>query len=244
MAAWCGPISDTASPWASWAQLPFSARSRNQRIPRQSEHKSNPDIRKSAPPRQILLSRSRQTREFAEAFHFAAGGQSAVLLHHGAHLQVLLEDGVNVLDRCAATLGDALPPLAVNNVVVAALFVGHRIDDGLYLLQLFLIHLCIFGKFGERAHFREHVHNLLERAHLAYLLQLIAEIFEREFFPAQLAFEFGGGFPIHGLLGAFDQRHDVAHAEDARDDALRIKTFEGIVFFAKAHEFYGRAGNL
>src|SRR6266851_5142015 len=141
MAASCGPISDTASPWASWAQLPFSARSRNQRIPRQSEHNSNPDIRKSAPPRQILLSRSRQTREFAEAFHFAAGGHSAVLLHHGAHLQVLLEDGVNVLDRCAATLGDALPPLAVNNVVVAALFVGHRIDDGLHLLQLFLIHL-------------------------------------------------------------------------------------------------------
>src|SRR5207245_8887455 len=135
MAASGGPISDTASPWASWAQLPFSVRSRDQRIPRHSEHKSNPDIRKSVPPRQILLSRSRQTREFAEAFHFAAGGHSAVLLHHGAHLQVLLEDRVNVLDRCAAALGDALAPFAINNVVVAALFILHGIDNGINLLH-------------------------------------------------------------------------------------------------------------
>src|SRR6266436_2262827 len=152
MAASCGPTSDTASPWASWALSP----------------------------------------------------SFVLLLHHGAHLQVLLEDRVNVLNRCAAAFGDALTALAVNNVMVAALFVGHRIDDGLHLLAFFLIHLRIFGKFGERAHFREHVHNLLERAHLAYLLQLIAKIFKREFFLAQFAFEFGGGFLVHGLLGAFD----------------------------------------
>src|SRR6266700_8143373 len=189
MAASCGPISDTALPWVSWAQLPFSVRSRDQRIPRQIEHKSNLDIRKSVPSRQILLSRPRQTREFAEAFHFAAGGHSAVLLHHGAHLQVLLEDRVNVLNCCAAALGDALTALAVNNVMVAALFVGHRIDDGLHLLEFFLIHLRNFGKFGVLAYFLAHVHNLLERAHLAYLLQLIAKIFKREFFLAQFAFD-------------------------------------------------------
>src|SRR5216683_6561511 len=167
MAASCGPTSDTASPWASWAQLPFSARSRDQRIPRQSEHKSNPDIRKSVPRRRILLSRSRQTREFAEAFHFAAGGHGAVLLHHGAHLQVLLEDGINVLNRCAAALGDALPALAVNNVMVAALLVGHGIDDGFDARELALVDFRILGKILERTHLGEHVDDFFEWAHLA-----------------------------------------------------------------------------
>src|SRR2546426_5655378 len=40
------------------------------------------------------------------------------------------------------------------------------------------------------------------------LFRSIAEIFKREFFLAQSAFEFGGGFLVHGLLGAFDQRHE------------------------------------
>jgi len=43
-----------------------------------------------------------------------------------------------------------------------------------------------------------------ERAHLANLLKLIAKIFKREFFLAQLAFEVGGGFLINRLLDAFD----------------------------------------
>src|SRR5216684_3743320 len=244
MAASCGPTSDTASPWASWAQLPFSARSRDQRIPRQSEHKSNPDIRKSVPRRRILLSRSRQTREFAEAFHFAAGGHGAVLLHHGAHLQVLLEDGVDVLDGGATALGDALAAFAVNDVVVAALLVCPGVDDGFDARELAFVDFRVFGKILERTHLREHIHDFFERSHLANLLELIAEVLESEFFLAELALQFGGGFFIDSLFHAFDERHEVAHAENAGDDALGIKTFEGVVFFAEADEFYRRAGDF
>src|SRR5260370_31148071 len=64
------------------------------------------------------------SREFAEALHPGTGGHCAVLLHHRAHLQVLLEDLIYVLHRGTAALRDALAPLAVNHVVVAAFFVG------------------------------------------------------------------------------------------------------------------------
>src|SRR5260370_23923686 len=70
----------------------------------------------------------RQTAEFAEAFHFCTGGHGAVLLHHGAHLQVLLDDRVDVLHGRAAALGDALAAFAVNYVLVAAPLVCHRAD--------------------------------------------------------------------------------------------------------------------
>src|SRR4030095_3521374 len=46
------------------------------------------------------------------------------------------------------------------------------------------------------------------------------------------------------LLGAFDERKDVAHAENARNDSLRVKAFESVVFFPQADEFYGRAADF
>src|SRR5437016_6785530 len=90
---------------------------------------------------------SRKAGELAEAFHFVAGGHGAVLLHHGAHLQVLLEDDVDVLHRRAAAFGDALASLAVNNVVVAAFLVGHGVDDGFDAGELASSTLASLGRF-------------------------------------------------------------------------------------------------
>src|SRR5205814_5706540 len=52
------------------------------------------------------------------------------------------------------------------------------------------------------------------------------------------------GFFVDRLFGAFDERHDVAHAKNARDDSLRIKTFEGVVFFAEPDKLYRRAADF
>src|SRR5580765_4124972 len=187
---------------------------------------------------------SGEASEFAEAFHFCASGHGAVLLHHGAHLHVLLNDGVDVLHRGAAAGGDALAALAVDQIVIAAFGIGHGVDYGFNLLKATFVNLGVLGNILQRADFGEHVHELFERAHFADLAKLIAKIFQREFFFAELAFELERGFLVNGLLGAFDERHDVAHTENARDDALGIETFEGVVFFAKADELYGGAGNF
>ena len=65
----------------------------------------------------------------------------------------------------------------------------------------------ILGKIGERADLREHAQDLLERAHLADLLQLIAEIFEREISLRRACARVRAAFCVDGLLGALDQRH-------------------------------------
>ena len=53
---------------------------------------------------------------------------------------------------------------------------GHRIDDGFGGFQLLFVDLRVLRNFRERADLRQHAHQLLDRAHLANLLQLIAEI--------------------------------------------------------------------
>src|SRR2546425_9393257 len=62
---------------------------------------------------------------------------------------------------------------------------GHRVDDGLDALESALVHLRILGEVSERPEFREHADDLLERAHLAQLAQLIAKVFERELVPSR-----------------------------------------------------------
>src|SRR5260370_18099858 len=82
---------------------------------------------------------------------------------------------------------------------------------------------------------------MIERSQLAHLLQLVAKISKSEITVAKLAFELGSLFLIDGLLGAFDQREHVAHAQHARDDALRVERLERLVFFAYAHKLHRRA---
>ncbi len=42
----------------------------------------------------------------------------------------------------------------------------------------------------------------------------------------------------------FDERHHVAHAEDAADDAVGVEGLEGVGLFAHADELDGLAGDL
>src|SRR5262249_45915345 len=195
-------------------------------------------------PRLAESNNSGKTGEFAEAFHFGAGGQGTVLLHHLAHLHVLLQNHVDVLHRCAAALCDALAAFAVNEVVIITLLIGHGVDDRFDLFQLAFVHLGVFGNVLQRAHLGEHVHDLLERAHFANLSQLITEIFERKFGFAELALELHCGFFVNGLFGALDERKNVAHPENAGNDALGIEAFERIVFFAEADELDRRAADF
>src|SRR5262249_49357929 len=114
-------------------------------------------------------SKSGQASEFAEALHFGAGSHSAILLHHLAHLHILLQDLIDVLDGSAAAFRYSFAALAVDDVVIEPLLIGHGVDDGLYLFQLAFVYLGVFRKILQRAHFGEHVHDLFERAHFANL---------------------------------------------------------------------------
>ena len=49
---------------------------------------------------------------------------------------------------------------------------------------------------------------------------------------------------VEGGLGLFDERHHVAHAEDAADDAVGMEGLEGVGLFADADELDGLAGDV
>src|SRR5271169_532765 len=167
---------------------------------------------------------SGQSRELSQSLQLRPRGHRAVLLHHRAHLQILLQNLIHILHGRPAALRNPLPPLPVNNIVVLPLLIRHRIDDSLDLLQLPLIHLRVFRQILQRPHLRQHVHKLLQRPHLANLFQLVAKIFQRESFFAQLPLEVRSCLPVNRLLRPLDERHDVAHPEHARNNPLWIKS--------------------
>ncbi len=69
--------------------------------------------------------------------HFASAGAHG--LEHFAHLLVLAEEVVDLLDGGAGAEGDALAAAAVDDGRVAALLGGHRVDDGFNAAELLLV---------------------------------------------------------------------------------------------------------
>ncbi len=53
-----------------------------------------------------------------------------------------------------------------------------------------------------------------------------------------------GFLAVEGGLGPLDERHHVAHAEDAADDAVGMEGLEGVGLFAYADELDGLAGDV
>src|SRR5207244_13593762 len=90
----------------------------------------------------------------------------------------------------------------------------------------------------------EHAEDLIERAHLAELLQLIAEVFEREGVLAKLLGQRLGLGLIDRRLRLLDQREHVAHSEDARGQAVGMERLERVRLLADAHEGDGAARDV
>src|SRR6476469_1053157 len=55
---------------------------------------------------------------------------------------------------------------------------------------------------------------------------------------------FLGFFLVNILFRLFDQRENVAHAQNAGDDAVRMERFQRVVLFAHTDEVDGLAGDL
>ena len=176
--------------------------------------------------------------------HFASAAAHG--LEHLAHLLVLAEEVVDLLDGGAAAEGDALAAAAVDDRGVAALLDGHRVDDGFYAGELLLVDraggLLHLGEGADRG---EHLHDRLHAAELLDLAELLAEVFEGEAVAGEgLLGEVGGLGLVEFFVGALEQGGDVAHAQDAGDDAVGVEGFEGVGLFAGAEELDGLAGDL
>src|SRR5579872_5870905 len=102
-----------------------------------------------------------------------------------------------------------------------------------------LLHSCKWSDAGQ------HAHDVLDGAHFLDLLQLIAKVLQRKAIAAQcprrhlLRF-----FLVHILFGALNERKNVAHPKDARNDTVRMERFKSIVFLADADKLYWLASDL
>ena len=130
--------------------------------------------------------------------------------------------------------------------MVQAFVLGHRIDDRLHPIKLLFVHfvgVLLYPR--ERADAGQHSHQALDRAHFLHLPQLVAEVFQRK----AVAGKSPAGHLLRLLLvdilfRLFDQRENVAHAQNAGDDAIRMKGLNRIVLFTHSQEFDGPAGDL
>src|SRR6266446_3297895 len=175
-------------------------------------------------------------RELLE--HLAAA--AAELLHHLPRLHVLLEQAIDVLDRGAAALGDALAAAAVDHRRLAPLQRGHGIDDGHVPAHLRLAGLRVHALDLQA---RDHAHDLIERSHLAHLPELVLVVVQRELRLAELADHLLGLLAVDVLLGLLDQPEHVAHPEDAAHHARGLEQLELVHALAHACELDRAAGH-
>ena len=155
----------------------------------------------------------------------------------------MLEQPVHILHLGARAGGDPPPPRPVDQVRLAPLLVGHRIDDGDLPSHLRIAHRCRHGATGELGW--ELIHQRIEPPHALQLLELALEVVEVETPPADhLTRQPLGLGRINLALHLLDERHDIAHAEDAPGHALRVEGLQGVEFLADADEDNGLAGYL
>ena len=78
---------------------------------------------------------------------------------------------------------------------------------------------------------------------LRICLELLEEVLERELVAAQLALELLGLVLVELALGLLDERHDVAHAEDALGHAVGVEALELVELLARRGEEDRLAGD-
>src|SRR5690349_15884087 len=129
---------------------------------------------------------------------------------------------------------------------MGALVCSHRVNDCFDTVDLLLVNFIrMLLQSREWTDAGQHAHQALQRSHLADLPQLIAKILERESISGQSASgDFVGLLLVDRLLGALDQRQNVAHAENARHNAVRVERLERVVLLTYADELDGRSRDL
>ena len=175
--------------------------------------------------------------EFAHALHLFCRAGTGELLHHLIHHIKLLEQLVDVLDLDARAERDAALAAGVEHRGVLALIRCHGLDDGRGAAHRLFIDLRALERSG--VHAGHHGRDLVERAHVFELRELVVEIGEGEFIALELLLELGGLLRVKRGLCLFDEREHVAHAEDARGHAAGVEGLDLVELFARADELDG-----
>ena len=101
----------------------------------------------------------------------------------------------------------------------------------------------LFRRLGHAAHAGQHPHDRLHAAHFQHLFQLHPQVVHVEQTLLEAPRHAFGLLGLKRLAGLFNQRHDVAHAQDPARNAVGLKGFQRIHLFAHADKADGFAGD-
>src|SRR5713101_3642327 len=186
----------------------------------------------------------RRERTISESRHVAREPAELALphpTHHLLHRLELLQERIDILRGHAAPRRDAGTPRAIDDRRVPPFLGRHRADDRLHPIDLVVVDLRVANLLGYTGKHREDV---LERPHLAYLTHLVEEVVEGQLTLAQLCLGLGHLFLVEGRLRLLDERHHVAHPEDATRHAVGVERLEIFELLPRPHEEDGLAHNL
>src|SRR5579884_372277 len=164
------------------------------------------------------------------------------LLHHLARFFEAFDQAIHVGDLGPAALRDALAARTVEDIRVLPLPSRHRTDNRFDALDVGFRNFEVLGQRTRYA--RDHFQDVGHRSQLANLPHLLQEIVERELLLEHLLLELFGLLGGVDVLRAFDEREHVAHAENARGQAVRMERLERGEFLPDTDEFDGRARNF
>ena len=117
--------------------------------------------------------------------------------------------------------------------MICSLFFGHRKKNGF---------LPLHSRFFQirRAHLarkpRYHIKDRLHIAHLFNAVELRKQVFERELVFRHLFLQVLGFFEVDGLLRFFNERNNIAHAQNAACNALWVERLKILSLFASTDE--------
>src|SRR3990170_2130167 len=139
----------------------------------------------------------------------------------------------------ARAMGDALHPRGLHELRVRHLLVRHRVHDDLEPSELDLRPLYVFvlhlpGDAGNQG--RELAHG----AHVGEHVDLFVHLVEGELPRHDLLRELLGPLLVDRLLGLLQERLEVPHPEEARDEPRRLELLEVVDFLPDADEEDGR----
>src|SRR5258706_15870349 len=159
------------------------------------------------------------------------------LFHHLPKLRVLLEEPVHVLHGGAAAARDALATRTADDFRMRPLPGRHRRDDRVEPVEVLLLTREVADPaLHHLAEARDHAEDLVERPHLPHLLELLAEVLQREAVLAELPHHVLGRLLIDGRLRLLHEGEDVTHAEDARGETVGVERLERVRLLAYADE--------
>src|SRR5438034_2541569 len=159
------------------------------------------------------------------------------LFHHLPELRVLLEQPVHVLHAGTAAACDALATRAADDLGMRPFSGRHRRDDRVGPVEVLLLAREVAGPaLHHFAEPRDHAEDLVERTHLPHLLELLAEVLQREAVLAELPHHVLGRLLVDGRLRLLHEREDITHAEDARGETVGVERLERVRLLAYTDE--------